>query len=70
MNRWRDKRGRVRVTVNGVRVEINKDNAVRVYRRYTHGRNTERRSYVLNGDTELSSLQDAVQEARLRLRGW
>jgi hypothetical protein len=70
MNNWRDKRGRVRVTVNGVRVEINRNNEVRVYRRYAAGRNTERRSYVLNGDTELQSLQNAVQEARLRLRGW
>lgn len=65
----RDRRGRIRVTVNGVRVEVNKDNQVRVYRRYQHGPNTERRSYVLNGDHELASLQAAALEARLRLRG-
>lgn len=65
----RDRRGRIRVTVNGVRVEVNKDNQVRVYRRYTLGPNTERRRFVLNGDTELASLQAAALEARLRLRG-
>lgn len=66
---YRDNRGRIRVTVGGVRVEINKDNAVRVYRRYKHGPNSERRSYVLDGDQELGALQAAVQEARLRYRG-
>jgi hypothetical protein len=57
-----------RVTVNGVRVEINKDNVVRTYRRYNPTDNSERRQDTFSV-WDLASLAAAATEARLRLRG-
>ena len=58
--RNRDSRGRIRVTVNGVRVEVNRDNNIRVYRRYAPHVNSERRTDVLSGTRDLFSLRAAL----------
>lgn len=66
---YKDNRGRVRVTVDGVRVEINRDGAVRFYRRYTPHDNAERREHVINGPVEALNLRVALAEA-CRRAGW
>lgn len=60
----RDRRGRLRVTVDGVRVEVNRNNELRVYRRYTPHENAERRRDVLNGDDAWSLSQALIDIGR------
>lgn len=62
----RDKRGRFRVTINGIRLEVNRNNEVRIYRRYSKHRNSERRTDVLNM-IDMLSLQTAIRDTR---RAW
>ena len=63
-NSIRDSRGRIRRTVGGVRVEVNAKNDIRVYKRYTHGRNTERRTDTLSGWQDLGCLSAALNLVR------
>lgn len=64
----RDKRGRLRSTVNGLRVELSPRNQVRIYRRYAHGHpNTERRQDMID-PAELGSLVTAANRLRDALR--
>lgn len=59
----RDNRGRLRTTLNGVRVELNYKNELRVYRRYNPGHNCERRT-----DTIRIGQVDDLVDGLLRVR--
>lgn len=59
----RDNRGRLRTTLNGVRVELNHKNELRVYHRYNPGHNCERRTDTIRIG-EVDALIDGLARVR------